>query len=311
MRSRFAIAFSLLILAACRGPKTRTIAVIPKGTAHLFWVSVEAGAMSAGKQFGVEVLWNGPAMETDYDRQIQIMDSMIARRVDGIALAVTEKTALIQPVERAAAQGIPVTVFDSGVDTSNYVTFIATDNYEGGRIAATELGRLTGGKGSVAMVMNAPGSLSTMDRERGFEETIAREFPGMHTVGRQYGLSDPGKARAAAENILTAHPEIVGIFASAEPSSVGTALALRSRGLAGKIHLIAFDSSDTMVTDLKEGVIAAMVVQDPFQMGFEAVKSLVDKLDGRVPPKRMDLHARLIRKADLDNPEVMRLLKPK
>ena len=303
----FAIA-AMLLASGCNRSKKRTIAVIPKGTSHLFWISVRAGAMAAGEKFNVDILWNGPAQETEYGRQIQIVDSMAARHVDGIAVAVTERKALAQSINRAIDQGIPVTVFDSGVDSDKYLTFLATDNYEAGQIGARELGRLLNGQGTAALLMNAPGSGSTMDRERGFEDVMKREFPKIQVVARLYGQSDRAKARTAAENILTAHPDLGGIFASAEPSSVGTALALKSRNLTGKVKFVAFDSSDTLVEDLKAGVIDAMVVQDPYHMGFEAVKTLIDKLNGVIPPKQIDLHARLIRKPDLDQPEIQQLL---
>ena len=123
-------------------------------------------------------------------------------------------------------------------------------------------------------------------------------------------MSDRSKAMGAAENILTAHPDLNGIFASSEPSSIGAALALKSRGLSGKVKFVSFDSSDTLIEDLKGGTIDAMVVQDPFKMGFEAVKTLVDKLNGATPPKRIDLPARVIHKADLDQPDVHDLLYP-
>ncbi len=311
MRSRrVLLACVLLASIACRSHKTKTIAVIPKGTSLLFWVSVEAGALAAGQKFGVEVLWNGPALETEYDRQIQIIDSMVARRVDGIAIAATERKALVHSIDRAADLGIPVTVFDSGVDTDKYMTYIATDNYEAGKLGGRELARLLKQHGTVAVLMGAPGSASTMDRERGFEDVMKAEFPKIQVVARQYGLSDRSKAMTAAENILTAHPDLNGIFASSEPSSVGVSLALKSRGLAGKVRFVAFDSSDDMLADLKAGVIDAMVVQDPFHMGFEAVHSLVEKLNGGHPPKRIDLQAQLIRRADLDKPEVQQLLHP-
>ncbi|MGI8742500.1 MAG: substrate-binding domain-containing protein [Bryobacteraceae bacterium] len=304
------LAAAALLLCSCGGSGKKTIAVIPKGTSSLFWVSVHAGAAAAGDRFGVNVVWNGPALETEYGRQVEIVDSMIARHVDGIALAAAERKALVPPLDRAVAAGIPVTVFDSGVDSTNYLTFLATNNYEGGQMGARELGRLLGGKGTAAIVMHAPGSASTMDRERGFDEVIKSEFPQIQIVGRQFGLSDPAKAMTAAENILTAHPNLNGIFASSEPSSVGTAQALKSRGASGKIKFVAFDSSEAMIADMKAGVIDAMVVQDPFRMGFEAVKTLVDKLQGSVPPKRIDLSARLVRREDLGKPEVQQLLSP-
>ncbi len=294
----------------CGGSRKKVIAVIPKGTSHLFWLSVQAGAVAAGQDLGVEVLWNGPATETEYSRQIQIVDSMIARRVDGIALAAAERKALVGVVDRAMKAGIPVTIFDSGLDSDNYTTFVATDNYEAGRLAARTLARLVGGKGNVAVVMHAPGSFSTMERERGFDEAMAQEFPGIRVVARQFGLSDRAKAVAASENILTAHPDLDGLFASTEPSSTGAALALRARNLAGKIKFVAFDSSESMIADLKAGVIDAMVVQDPFRMGYEAVRTLVEKIQGGSPPKRMDLHATVVSRENLQDPDIQRLISP-
>jgi ribose transport system substrate-binding protein len=230
--------------------------------------------------------------------------------VDGLAVAAADRKALNVSLDRAAAAGIPVTVFDSGVDSTNYMTFIATNNYAGGQMAARKLAELIGGKGAVAMVMHAPGSASTMDREKGFEDVMAKEFPGVHIAQKQFGMSDRSKAMAAAENILTAHPNLNGIFASSEPSSVGTSLALKSRGVSGKIKFVAFDASEGMIEDLKGGTIDAVVAQDPFRMGYEAVKSLVDKLGGKTPPKVMDLNARVITKADLDKPDIKALLYP-
>jgi ribose transport system substrate-binding protein len=313
VRARFLLAFISLILLftpACKRDQRHVIAVIPKATSHLFWVSIEAGARAAGKDLNVDVLWNGPAMETDYSRQIQIMDSMISRRVDGIALAATERKALVAPVERAAQSGIPVTVFDSGLDTENYTTFVATNNYEAGQMAAREMARLIGEKGAVAILAHAPGSFSTMDRERGFQDVIEKEFPKIRIVAQQFGMSDRAKAMAAAENILTAHPDLNGLFGSSEPSSVGAALAIKSRGLSGKLKFISFDSSDSMIEDLKGGTISAMVVQDPFKIGYEAVKTLVDKLNGKNPPKRMDLRAVIVHTSDLEKPEMKQLLSP-
>jgi ribose transport system substrate-binding protein len=300
----------VLILAGCHATRKKVIGVVPKGTSHLFWVSVQAGAMAAGHDLGVEVLWNGPATEIEFSRQIEIVDSMIARHVDGLALAAQDHTALDASLDRAARQGIPVTVFDSGVDSTNYMTFVATNNYEAGRMAARTLAELLHGRGSIAMVLHVPGSFSTMERERGFEETVAKEFPQIHILQKQYGMSDRSKAMAAAENILTAHPNLDGIFASTEPSSVGTALALKSRGLSGKLKFVAFDASEDMVRDLREGTIDALVAQDPFRIGYEAVRTLVDHLHGKTLPKRIDLSARVITQADLEKPEVKALLNP-
>ena len=301
---------AVLRTTACTQSKTRLIAVVPKATSHVFWVAVEKGAKAAGKELNVDVEWNGAPSETEYARQIQIVDSMINRRVDGLAVAASERKALVATVDRAMKLGIPVTIFDSGIDGTNYTSYVATNNFEGGQLAARALAKLIGGKGEVGLIMHAPGSASTMDRERGFTEVVEKEFPGMKIVATQYGMSDRSKARAAAENMLTAHPGLSGFFGSSEPSATGASLAVKARGLIGKTKVVAFDASDNLVADLKAGAIQAMVVQDPFQMGYQTVKTLVDKLDGKAPPKRIDLSAKVIFAEDVDKPENQRLLSP-
>src|SRR5258708_910371 len=171
-----------LILSGCHGSRKKVIGVVPKGTSHLFWQTVQAGAIAAGRDLGVDVLWNGPSQETEYSRQIQIVDSMVARHVDGLAVAATDKTALSQPIERAAKAGILVTVFDSGVDTNYYLTFVATNYYEGWQMGARKLASLIHAKANVALLMNAPGSPSTMERENVFQNVTAKEFPNVQIV---------------------------------------------------------------------------------------------------------------------------------
>ncbi len=311
MRCRAALFVALAVwCGSCNRQQSRRIAVIPKGTADVFFQSVHAGAAAAGQQFHEEILWDGPPRETEYSRQLEILDSMLNRHVDGIVVAASDRTALNASLDRAAREKVPVVIFDSGVDSENYVSFVATNNFEGGQAGGRKLGELLGGKGTVALIAHAPGSASTMDRERGFKDVMAKEFPGITIVAEQYSMTDRAKGMAATENILTAHPDLNGIFASAEPASVGAAQALKSRGLGGKVRLVAFDSSEDLVDDLKAGVIDALVAQDPFRMGFEGVRVVTEKLDGKTPERKIDLHAVVITKADLDKPEIQQLLHP-
>jgi ribose transport system substrate-binding protein len=306
-RRRF-IAGAFLSLSACRQAAEKTIAVVPKATSHLFFVSVHAGVDQAARDFKVNVLWNGPNEETDHRRQIEIVESMITRHVDALAISATDERALAGAVQRAIDAGIPVTVFDSGVNVENYTSFVATDNYGAGCTGARKLAELVGKKGKIGMVMHKPGGTSTVLRERGFEETLAKEFPQVTIAARQFGMSDPARSRAAAENILTAHPDLAGLFASSEPSSLGAIQAVIGRGLSGKIRLVTFDFSDTHVQALRDGTIDVMLVQDPYRIGYEAVRSLAEKLSNRTPARRLDLDARVIVKTDLDNPDVQALL---
>jgi ribose transport system substrate-binding protein len=301
---------ALLLATSCNQNKKRLIGVVPKATSHVFWVAVEKGAKAAARDLNVQIEWNGAPSETDYARQIQIVDSMINRRVDGLAVAATERRALVAPVDRAMKMGIPVTIFDSGIEGENYTSYVATNNYEGGQLAARALARLIGGKGKVGLIAHAPGSASTMDRERGFTDVLNKEFPAIQIVAIQFGMSDRSKARAAAENMLTAHPDLAGFFGSSEPSTTGAALAVKARGLTGRVKVVAFDASDNLVEDMKGGAIQAMVVQDPFQIGYDAVRTLVEKLDGKTPAKRIDLSAKVIFADEMNKPEFQRLLSP-
>jgi ribose transport system substrate-binding protein len=311
VRCKIALLAAICILSlSCNRQQQRRIAVIPKGTAHVFWQSVHAGAVAAGQEFHEEIIWDGPPNETDYSRQLEIFDSMLNRHVDGVVVAAEDRTTLNGAFDQAAQQKIPVVVFDSGVDSTNYVSFVATNNFEAGQMGARTLAQLLNGKGSVAMINHAPGSASTMDRERGFKDVMAREFPGIHIVAEQYSMSDRAKGMAATENILTSQPNLDGLFASSEPSSVGASQALKSRGLAGKIRFVAFDSSEGLVEDLSAGVIDALVAQDPFKIGYEGVRTVTDKLNGKTPPKKIDLSAKVITKVDLDKPQIQQLLHP-
>lgn len=280
------------LLASCARPSRARIAVVPKATAHLFFVSIHEGVDRAAREFGVEVLWNGPNEETDHSRQIQIVDAFVAQRVDAIAISATDERALVAPLERAVAAGIPVSVFDSAVNFEDYVTFVATDNFNAGCQAAREIGRLIQGQGSVAMVMQKPGGASTGLRERGFQETLAREFPAVRLAARQFGMGERARSRAAAENMLTAHPRLDAMFGSSEAASIGIIQAVESRGRAGQVKIVSFDNSEIHRQALQRGVVDVMLVQDPDKIGYEAVRSLVQKLRGETPPHRLDLPAR-------------------
>lgn len=292
------------------GSGRKRIGVVPKATAHVFWQSVHAGAVAAAREADIEIEWKGPAAETDFSRQIEIVDSMINARVDGIVLAPTEATSLVSVVDRAAREGVPLTIFDSGINTENYVSYVSTNNYDAGALAAKAMGELLDGSGEIIIVKMVPGSSSTMEREQGFEETLAKEFPGIKKVAEQYCMSDRAKALAVTENMLTAQPNVSALFASAEPATVGAAQALKSRGMDGEVKMVGFDSSDSIEQDLRGGVIDALVVQDPFNIGYEAVKTVIAAMNGQTPQKRIDSPAAVVTQENIDTPEIDKLLHP-
>ncbi|MCZ2077056.1 MAG: substrate-binding domain-containing protein [Bryobacterales bacterium] len=304
-----AAALLLLFGDGCNRSKNRIIGVVPKGRAHLFWQSVHAGAVKAAREAAVEVTWNGPPTETDYNVQLQIVDSMINRKVDAIVLAPIDRKVLVSVVERANAQGIPVVIFDSPIDTENFVSQVATNNYAAGEMAAERMGEILKGKGEVVMVAVQPGAASTMDREKGFEDTIQRKFPGIRIIDKRYGMADFAKSLAVTENMLTAHPGLDGLFASNESSAVGAAQALKGRP-GTKVKMVGFDWSPTLLEDVKAGVIDSLVVQDPFRMGYDSVKAALEKLNGGTPSKIQDLPPRLVTRENLNNPDIQQQLNP-
>src|SRR5579863_8028430 len=164
----------MTLTPACRKRQRPLYAVIPKGQAHIFWQTVHAGAAAAAAEAGVDIDWNGPATESDFSRQIAITDDFINRHVDGILLAPTDRDALVPAIHRAHQAGIPVSIFDSGANTDQYVSFVATDNYGGGVMGARRLAAILHGKGTVAMIAVMPGGASTLAREQGFTETLAK-----------------------------------------------------------------------------------------------------------------------------------------
>jgi ribose transport system substrate-binding protein len=298
-------------LPACSRSHQKTIAVVPKGQAHVFWQTVHAGARAAGEKYGVSILWNGPASEIEISRQINIVEDFVNRHVDGLVVAPADEKALVPVIESAARRGIPVAIFDSGAQTESYVSFVATDNYFGGVTAARRMGEILNKVGSVAIVGVMPGSASTTQREDGFKDTIAKEFSNIKIVAFQYGMSDRAKSLAVTEDILTAHPSLNGIFAPNESSSIGAVQAVKMRGLGAKVKIVGFDSSTSLLSDLQEGVIDSLVVQNPFAMGYESVRALCEKMAGKTPQRRFDTGVALVTRENLSDRKIQELVNPK
>jgi len=197
---------------------------------------------------------------------------------------------------------------DSGIETEKFVSQVATDNYGAGALGAERMGKILNGKGTVVIVAVQPGGESTMQREQGFEDRIAKDFPGIKIVDKRYGMADFAKSRTVAENMLTAFPALDGLFASNESSAVGAAQALKGR--SGKVKMVGFDWSPTLAEDLKSGLIDSLVVQNPFEMGYQSVIAANKALKGEAVEKIHNLAPRLVTKEDLDKPDVREQLNP-
>jgi ribose transport system substrate-binding protein len=287
----------------------RRIAVIPKGITHIFWESVRRGAEKAGAEAGVKIFWNGPEREGNREVQIQIIEDFITKKVSGIVLAPIDNKALVPSVEKIYARDIPCVIIDSGIDTDKYISFIATDNYKGGVIAARRMGRILNGKGKIVVVKYAPGSASTMKREDGFINTIKQEFPGIEIVDTKYGMDTVETSLQAAEDLLTKNTELDGLFACNESTSIGALRALQTRGRAGKMKMIGFDAGKALIDGLKEGAIDSLVVQDPYKMGYTGVQAIIATLDGKSVDKRVDTGVVLVTKENLETGEIRELVK--
>jgi ribose transport system substrate-binding protein len=295
-----------------------TIAVIPKGTTHEFWKSIHAGAEKArlelaARGVNVTVIWKGPLKEDDREQQIQVVENFIGRRVDGIVLAPLDRKALVGPVETAVAGKIPVVIIDSDLESKRYACFVATDNREGGRIAARQLGRLLGGRGNALMLRLAVGSASTEEREEGFLEVMKRDFPGIRLLSTdQHAGATRDTAKRTAETLLARYgAQVNGIFACNESSAAGMLLALRDAGLAGgKVKFVGFDSGETLNAGLQAGDIQGLVVQNPMNMGYLGVKTLVAVLRGEQVPARIDTGVGFVTKENFDDPALADIVHP-
>lgn len=274
------------------------IAVIPKGTTHEFWKSVHAGAAEGAKAAGVEIIWKGPIKEDDRESQIKTVEDFVAQKVDGIALAPLDDTALRQPVVEAQDAGIPVLIFDSALKHDDIVSFVATDNRNGGKVAGEEMAQILGGKGKVILLRYQEGSASTTEREEGFLEAM-KEAGIEVLVSNRYGGATVESAQTESENLISRFREgsglsAQGIFCPNESTTFGMLSALQGAGMAGKVTLIGFDASPKLVEGLKTGEVHGLVVQSPFEMGRLAVESLAAKLRGQTPERRIDTGATLV-----------------
>lgn len=309
MRHLFVPAAVALLLAGCRQDTRPVVGVVPKGANHIFWQTVHAGAIKAGQEFKLDIEWNAPTLEIDSSRQIAIVESMVNRRLAGIALAPVDRKALVSVVERAHAAGIPVAIFDSDIDTDKRITYVATNNREGGRMAARRLGELMQEAGKCAIIGFMPGSASTMEREEGFQEELKARYPMIRMVQLAYGMAKQAQARAATENILTAHPDLTGLFADNESSSAGAVMALRGRRTT-QVRTIVFDSNEQLINELRDRFIDGLIIQDPMKMGYESVRAIAMKLRGETPPKHIDSGVYLVDRSNVERPEILPLLYP-
>ncbi|MDB5300673.1 MAG: rbsB 2 [Phycisphaerales bacterium] len=297
--------------AASNSSAKPVIAVVPKGTTHSFWKSVEAGARQAAKEFDVEINWKGPLKESDRAQQIAIVEQFVSDNVSAIVLAPLDDSALGKPVHEAGAKHIPVIIFDSalkGTPGTDFASFIATDNRAGGALGGKALVKLLGDSKKVVLLRYSEGSASTNEREAGFLD-VMHQTPGVQMlVENRYGGATSAESQKAAMEMLDKLQEADAIFCPNESSTAGMLAAMRIAGLAHKAKFVGFDSSPPLIKALREGEVDALVVQNPTKMGYEAVKAAAAVIKHQPVEQHIDTGVRLITKADLDDPEVKKLV---
>ncbi|HNU49753.1 MAG TPA: substrate-binding domain-containing protein [Verrucomicrobiota bacterium] len=317
----FGVLMARGVLAAVGGStppvKRYTVAVIPKGATHSFWKSIHAGARKAALELGnVDIVWKSGLKEDDRDSQIKVVEDMVIRKVSGIVLAPLDDVALRPPVNDAVRRGIPVVIIDSDLKSDKYTSFVATDNYQGGVKAGEHLGRLLGGRGRVVMLRCMEGSASTMQRERGFLDAMARQAGIQVLSSNRFGGATAEEAYKVSENLLAPHrrPDgslaLDGIFSSNESTTFGMLRALQDSQWAGTVKFVGFDSSPVLVRALENGELQGLVLQDPMAMGYLGVKTLVAHLRGEPVVRRIDTGSALATPENRDDPAIRKLLEP-
>ena len=284
----------------------KTLAWIPKSTDSSFWLAIKRGAEKAGAELGYEVLYVGVQDQTNIPGQINLVNDMVTRRIDGILIAATDAKALSPAITKAIEAGVPVITVDSGIDPDTSLAYIATDNLGAAKLAAQKLAELIGGKGKVGDIGITAGSQTGYERENGFLEEM-KNYPDIEVLPVQYSGCSPAKALNIATDIHTGNPDLVGFYGACDGSGTGAGQLAKQKGL--DLRIVAFDSSAEEFELFKEGYIDALVLQDPFKMGYDGVYAMDKVLNGqKVEPRTVAIPAQVVTKENMSEPAIQKLL---
>lgn len=290
----------------------KNIALIVRMNNGYYWGSVKLGADAAANEFNVNVRYTAPEDEEDVEGQIRLVNSELDQKVDALILAASDYNELVEVTERAGGMHIPVIIIDSEVNTDKIDSYIATDNYNAGIKAGNQLVKLLGGdeKTKKVGIMNfVKGTRNAELREEGLLKAIAVDS-GIRVAAKEYCSSDKKLAFELTQKMLREHSDIEAIVALNDISSEGVADAVSQMDLAGKVKIIAFDSTPNEIDYLEKGVIQVLVTQNPFNMGYLSVKYAVDALNGVSINKYYDTGSEIITRDNMYLPENQRLLFP-
>jgi ribose transport system substrate-binding protein len=292
-----------------------TIPIIVKDTTSFYWQIVLAGARAAGKDLGVKVPELGAQSESDINGQISILENAVAGKPAAVVISPTEFKALGKPVDEAA-KSVPIIGIDSGADSKAFTSFLTTDNVQGGRIAADGLAaaiKTMSGKdsGDIAIITSLPGVGSLDQRRQGFLDQVKTKYPNLKVIADKYADGQATTGLNMMTDLITANPTLVGVFASNLIMAQGVGQAIAENKLGDKIKVIGFDSDDKTVGFLKEGALAGLVVQDPYRMGYDGIKTALAASKKQKVEANVDTGANLVTKANMADPKIDALINPK
>lgn len=305
-----ALAFFCFSLGACHSAQQPLIAVIPETTAQELWESEHAGTEQVAHRYGFRVYWNGPSREDDLSRQIQIVRNMMARHAAGLILSPDHSVALISPVREALAEGIPTVVVGSplGIDPGGKLSYIVNDDDAMGRLVAKRLApRLTAGD-SVAILGENPAILSLVARANAIRFSLHAVVPGVQIVERHITSFGFDEAEQIAEDAIRRTPHLRAIVSLNINQTRAAYFALRDSPTREQVILLACDQDLDLVRLVRRGDIDALVAQDTFTMGYEAVEAIARQRKGERVPALRTIAPVLITREDVDQPDIQKVL---
>ncbi|MHB8892316.1 MAG: substrate-binding domain-containing protein [Candidatus Limnocylindrales bacterium] len=303
-----------MLVAACGGSSTPTagakpyIAIVSKGSQHQFWQAVQKGATDEAAAKGATISYEGPASESEVDKQLTMLQTALDKKPAAICFAALDSKAATPLLEKAKAANIPVVGFDSGVDSDIPVTTVSTDNTAAAGEAADQMAKLMGDAGKVAVIVHDQTSQTGITRRDGFQARMTEKHPNIEIVAIEYGAGDPVKSADFAKAIMTANPDLKGFFAANEGSAKGVLNALKETGKEGKIFVIGYDSGQQQIDAIKSGVMAGAITQNPVGIGAKCVDAALDAIAGKTLPKNIDTGYYWYDKTNIDKPEIVAVL---
>ena len=315
---------AIMLFAACGGSGTASpaasaaasqgtgeapyIAIVSKGSQHQFWQAVQKGATDEAAKLGATITYEGPASESEVDKQLTMLQTALDKKPAAICFAALDSKAATPLLEKAKAANIPVVGFDSGVDSAIPVTTVTTDNAKAAGEAADQMAKLIGDAGQVAVIVHDQTSKTGQDRRDGFVNQMKAAHAGIEVVAIEYGAGDPVKSADFAKAIMTKYPDLKGFFGANEGSIKGVLNALKETGKEGKIVAIGYDSGQQQIDAIKSGVMAGAITQNPVGIGAKCVDAALDAIAGKTLAKNIDTGYYWYDKTNIDKPEIAAVL---